>query len=54
MSKETEDLTKILHNIAGNQPDCDPFSYEGAQEWHEWTESCRTAENELRKAGEKI
>lgn len=53
MQKKTEidELKERLHDIASSQPECDPFSYAGSQEWQEWTEGCREAEQALTDAG---
>ncbi|MDP2754422.1 MAG: hypothetical protein Q8P40_08540 [Nitrospirota bacterium] len=54
MNREIVKLREALHNMAGNQPSCDPFSYAGAQVWQEWTEGCRSIEESLTDAGEVL
>ncbi len=53
MSNDKEELRRALHNLANSQPKSDPFSYSGALEWREWSESCRCAEEALTNAGEE-
>jgi len=48
------ELRKALHDMASRQPVCDPFSREGSQVWHEWSEGCRDAEKALMGAGEEL
>ncbi len=54
MNKKIKDLRKALHDMAGNQPSCDPFSHEGSQVWKEWSEGCRELEMALADTGEEI
>lgn len=50
--KDIESIRKQLHAAASQPPREDPFSREGAQVWHDWTEICRGYESDLRAAGE--
>lgn len=55
MNYEIKELIEALHTLAGNQPGSDPFaSCEGAQEWQEWSQSCRAVEEALTNAGVEL
>lgn len=43
-----------LHNLASNPPECDPFSFEGAIRWKEWSQECRAAEKALIEEGVEL
>lgn len=54
MSGEVKELIEALHTLASSQPESDPLTLTGAQEWREWSKSCRTAEEALTNAGVEL
>lgn len=44
---ERERFMNILQKLADSPPASSPFTYEGAQEWREWAEACRSAERAI-------
>ncbi len=54
MNNETKALANALHRLANNVPNSDPLTSIGAQEWTEWSASCRSIEEALKSAGVEL